>query len=61
MSRALGVSSYQEGRGRVVAFTKAFSIQDFTLSGQNQDLFIRLFLNAVNYACLRHNLSLIHI
>ena len=55
MSRALGVSSYQEGRGRVVAFTKAFSIQDFTLSGQNQDLFIRLFLNAVNYACLRHN------
>ena len=30
MSRALGVASYQEGRGRVVAFTKAFSIQDFT-------------------------------
>ena len=54
MSRALGVASYQEGRGRVVAFTKAFSIQDFTFSGQNQDLFTRLFLNAVNYACLRH-------
>lgn len=57
-----GGSDYGNKRGRVAAFTKAISLSDFTNSGQNQDLFIRLFQNAVNWCADRRysNTALVH-
>jgi hypothetical protein len=66
MSRAIGVAGYEwtwggssngNKRGRVAAFTKAITLSDFTNSGQNQDLFIRLFQNTVNWCADRRYTS----
>jgi len=47
MALTIGVAGRKHGKGRVAAFTKAFSVSDFTISGQGQDLLIRLFLNTM--------------
>ena len=72
MSRAIGIAGYEHSTtssqgivtpyGRVIAFTKAISLSDFTTSGQNQDLFIRLFQNAANWCAdrQRDNKALVH-
>lgn len=49
MDQTIGLAGRNYGEGRVAAFSKAFSTSDLTISGQGQDLLIKLFLNAVNW------------
>jgi hypothetical protein len=51
MAQTAGIVGWNYGSGRVASFTKAINFENLDFSGNDQELFTRLFLNTCLWAC----------